>query len=125
VQPLAGGPVEFGFLPSVLLDLRFLPRRGMDRPAAVGASWYALEGGDLLAEPLDGGLGIHGTMIAETKPNAYVDYVDATTGEFIKRREFIDPYMHIEKGRLVMGYNCGAPNDLGWEQLRIGGRNET
>ena len=57
---MAGEPVEIGFLPSVLLDLRFLPRRGMDRSAAVGASWYALEGGDLLAEPLDGGLGGHG-----------------------------------------------------------------
>ncbi len=31
----------------------------MDGAAAVGASWYALEGGNLFAEPLDGGLGGH------------------------------------------------------------------
>ncbi|KKK82571.1 hypothetical protein LCGC14_2802040 [marine sediment metagenome] len=58
------------------------------------------------------------TPTHEAKPNAYVDYVDAATGEFIKGREFIDPYMRIEKGRLIMGYACGAPNHLGWEQLR-------
>ena len=62
--------------------------------------------------------------MAEAKPNAYVDYVDAATGKFIKGREFIDPYMHIEKGRLIMGYACGEPNHLGWEQLRRKARGE-
>lgn len=61
-------------------------------------------------------------MKGEPDPNAWVDYVNATrtqlAGEFIKRREFVDPYMRIEKGILIMGYACGAPNDLGWEQLR-------
>jgi len=56
--------VEFSLLPGVLLYLAFLPRGGVDRPAAVGASWNALEGGDLLAETLDGGLGVNGLIIS-------------------------------------------------------------
>lgn len=61
----------------------------------------------------------------QAEPNAYVDYVDATTGKLIKRQEFIDPYMRVERGELIMGYACGAPNDLGWEQLRKKARRET